>query len=158
MTHLDDAQARQKELERLVKQVNTNFLDIGEQLYLAREKRDWIALAMDSFEYYVMEVLPDTSYNVAQVLIGIHEHIVLGELAPRDELVAIGGTKLRRLLPIARKGELTPEWMDKASVLTDADLRRELGHILPEGSSGDWYACPECGSSFPLSRARKVTK
>ena len=111
-----------------------------------KERKDWIALEIGSFQEYVDELhLPvENSYSWVTRLIAIHRDIKLKSKVDDIALQNIGVSKLTRLLPEARKGELTPERINQALTLSDKDLRVELGQKMyePEQCS---IVCPECG-------------
>ncbi|MBU1621862.1 MAG: hypothetical protein KJ604_20595 [Gammaproteobacteria bacterium] len=137
-------------IEAMAVKAQVLFLDMGKLLYDAREKAEWSILHYESFKEYIEDLkLPMTeSYSWATRLISIYEYMVLKYKIAAEILAKIGVAKLTRLIPVARKGELTPELLSLAQELSDLDLRQELGHNVGD-SSGDgepkFATCPRCG-------------
>lgn len=140
---------------QLARDAQVMFLTMGELLYNARENAEWSHLHYESFEEYIQDLgLPMTnSYSWATRLIGIHEFLVMRMGISKELLLQIGVAKLSRLLPAARQGKLDEELLNKATVLSDLDLRIELGHHVGEGGgSTESIICPRCGAEIQGAR------
>lgn len=140
-----EADERRLEIVQRSYQVEWHFLEIGRLLCRARDQMDWSVLGHEDFMEYIAEVLQGHSWNYAGKLMGIIDHIDSLPWVNEKALALMGMTKLTRLLPTARAGDLTPEFWEEAMVLRDMDLRRQLGHKVGELKSGRTVTCPQCG-------------
>jgi len=147
----------QLHIKQLSQTAQKSFLLMAELLHEAKERKDWVALEIGSFQEYVDELhLPvENSYSWVTRLIAIHRDIKLKSGVNDTVMQNIGVSKLTRLLPEARKGELTPERIAQAMTLSDKDLRIELGHKMGEPEECS-ITCPECGRQ--IFGARFVNK
>jgi len=139
-----------------------------------RENCLWQERALGNFEEWVAEfaVLPTSrssdggsKFSWACRAADIHKFFVLQLGKPREELLKVGRAKLVRLIPVARKGELTDELWKMAldPTVSDRDLRQRLGHNVEASSAttdGDGeepyieVECPRCGNTWLLKGAR----
>lgn len=140
---------------QLARDAQVMFLKMGELLYNARENGEWSHLHYETFKEYIEDLaLPMTnSYSWSTRLIGIWEYMAVKMGMGEEALLQIGVAKLSRLLPAARDGTLTDELLEKAVVLSDMDLRIELGHNVGEGGAGtESIVCPRCGQDINGAR------
>ena len=145
-------------IEALAIQAEVMFLKMGQLLYDARVNGEWSILRYESYKEYCEELkLPMTnSYSWATRLSCIYEYLVKNMGLDVKLLAELGVAKLTRLLPLARKGQLTQEVLEAARVLSDLDLRAELGHNVEGGSdTEDLVICPRCGHTFDAKRAAR---
>jgi len=141
-------------IQQLSRVAQFSFLEMGKLLKQARDDAHWSVLSMESFREYVEELdLPvSASYSWATRLIGVYEFVALPSGLTNEQLAEIGISKLVRLLPLARNGQLTPEWLDKAKEMSDRDLREELGHTFPDANPQESIICPRCGGEILNAR------
>ncbi len=147
-----------KLIEAMALEAEVMFIRMGQLLYQAREDGEWSILHHESFKEYVESLsLPMTnSYSWATRLTNIFEYLVKQRGLDEKLLAEIGVAKLTRLLPLARKGELTDEVIEAARILSDLDLREELGHDVGGGEEKeDWVICPRCGDTFNARKANR---
>ena len=145
-------------IESMALEAEVMFLRMGQLLYNAREQGEWTMLRYESYREYVEDLkLPVTnSYSWATRLSSIFEYLVKNMGLDEKLLAEIGVAKLTRLLPLARKGELTDEVIQAARVLSDLDLRASLGHSVGGGDTEDMIICPRCGEQFDAKKATRV--
>jgi len=147
------------QIEAMVLEAEVMFIRIGQLLYNARENAEWSILHYESYKEYVESLkLPVTaSYSWATRLSNIYEYLVMNMGLDEKLLAEIGVAKLTRLLPLARKGGLTLEVIEAARVLSDLDLREELGqNIGASEGEPDLIICPRCGEQFNARTATRV--
>lgn len=139
---------------QLATEAQATFLEMRKLLYEAREEAQWSVLRYESYKEYIEDLgLPMTnSYSWATRLVGIYEYMVVKMGLSNEDLIQIGVAKLSRLLPAAREGKLTAELIEQAKVLSDMDLRVELGHNVGGGSADTAIVCPRCGAEIPNAR------
>ena len=153
------AYKNKQKIEQMALEAEVTFLKMGQLLYNAREQGDWSTLHYESFKEYIEDLqLPMTnSYSWATRLSNIYEYMVKNMGLDEKMLAGIGVAKLTRLLPLARAGILTEAIIDAAKVLSDLDLRAELGHdVGGSGSETDMVICPRCGEQFDAKKANRV--
>lgn len=136
--HQEAVENRERTLT-LVDQTAQNFLEIGRLLKECNDRKYWAILGYKSFKDYVNYLnLPATkSYTWATRFIGIYEMSMHPLAPPKEQFMRIGVSKLSRLLPLVRKGTLTRALLDKATTLSDRELRHELGQNVTL-SKGSW--------------------
>ena len=152
------AYGHKQEIETLALGAEIMFLKMGQLLYDARIAGEWSILHYESYREYCESLkLPvSASYSWATRLSSIYEYLVKNMGLDEKLLAEIGVSKLTRLLPLARKGELTQEVIDAALLLSDLDLRAELGHSVSHGESEeDIVVCPRCGEKFNAKTATR---
>jgi hypothetical protein len=118
---------------------------MGEHLKEARDNRHWDTLGFDGWTDYVADL--GLTLDQSAKMIGIVEYIVPLPFVKTTEPDVIKWSTMVRLLPMARRGELDEETWREAILLSEADLRRMLGHTVttPEGIE---VMCPNCGNKF----------
>lgn len=162
----DDASLQEKEawehkqqIEVMAIEAEVMFLRMGQLLYQARIAGEWSILHYESYREYVEDIkLPvQSSYSWATRLSAIYEYMVKNMGLDEKLLAEIGVAKLTRLLPLARVGELTEDVIEAARVLSDLDLRAQLGHEVPgsDGEKADNVICPRCGEVFNARKANR---
>ena len=121
------------------------YLEIGGLLKEAKDNRHWDVLGFDGWVDYTADL--GLTIDQASKMIGIVEYVIPLPFVKTTEPDVIKWSTMIRLLPIARKGELTEEMWREAVLLSEADLRRMLGHSVttPEGAE---VTCPQCGARF----------
>jgi len=154
------AYGHKQAIEALAIGAEVMFLKMGQLLYGARIAGEWTILHYETYREYVEDLkLPMTSsYSWATRLSAIYEYLVKNMGLDEKLLAEIGVAKLTRLLPLARKGELTMEVIEAARILSDLDLREELGQNV--GGDGDDkpdnIVCPRCGEVINSKTATRV--
>jgi hypothetical protein len=152
------AYEHKQQIEALAIEAEVMFLRMGQLLFNAQKKGEWTVLHYESYKEYIVDLkLPMTnSYSWATRLSNIYEYLVLNMKLDEKLLAEIGVAKLTRLLPLARKGELTEAVIEAARVLSDLDLRAELGHNVGGGSETEMLViCPRCGDTFDARKANR---
>uniref|UniRef100_A0A6M3KKS3 Uncharacterized protein n=1 Tax=viral metagenome TaxID=1070528 RepID=A0A6M3KKS3_9ZZZZ len=152
------AYENKKRIEAMALEAEVMFLRMGQLLYDAREKGEWTILHYESYREYVEDLsLPMTnSYSWATRLSSIYEYLVKNMGLDEKLLAEIGVAKLTRLLPLARSGNLTEEVLEAARILSDLDLRAELGHSVGGGGDSEqMIVCPRCGETFDAKKATR---
>ncbi len=138
------------------------FLKMGQLLYDARIAGEWSTLHYESYREYIEDLkLPvQASYSWATRLSAIYEYLVKNMGLEEKLLAEIGVAKLTRLLPLARKGELTEEVIEAARLLSDLDLRAKLGQEVggDGGDKVDNVVCPRCGEVFNSKTATRADR
>ena len=135
-------------IQQIAREAGVSFLKIGALLYKAQEDADWSILGYESFREYVedLELPVQSSWSWATRLIGITKYLDIERGLNEQELLEIGVAKCTRLLPVARRGELTDELVEDAKVLSDADLQVKLGGKVREHLGERWIVCNRCGA------------
>lgn len=125
----EEAHQNREQTLRLVEQTVKNFLEIGRLLKECYEKHYWAVLGYKSFREYIgyLNLPVVNSYSWATRLMAIYELSTHRLAPPREELIKIGVSKLARLLPAAKKGEVTTALWEKAKAMTYKELDFELG-------------------------------
>ena len=153
------AYEHKQQIETLALGAEVMFLRMGQLFYGARIAGEWSILHFESYREYIEDIkLPMTnSYSWATRLSAIYEYLVKNMKLDEKLLAEIGVAKLTRLLPLARKGELTEDIIEAARIMSDLDLRAELGHNV-EGSDDkpDMIICPRCGEVINAKTANRV--
>jgi len=153
-----NAYGNKQRIEAMAIEAEVMFLKMGQLLYNARIAGEWSILHYESYREYVEDLrLPMTnSYSWATRLSAIYEYLVKKMGLDEKLLAEIGVSKLTRLLPLARKGELTVEVIEAARILSDLDLRAELGQeVGSRGDEPDLIVCPHCGEVFNSKTATR---
>lgn len=154
-----EAWEHKQRIEAMAVEAEVMFLMMGQLLYDARVNGEWSVLRYDSYKEYVEDLkLPMTnSYSWATRLSNIYEYMAKNMGLDKKMLAEIGVAKLTRLLPLARKNELTEEVLEAARTLSDLDLRAELGHSVGGGGDGGemWVICPRCGERLNAKTATR---
>lgn len=105
--------------------IEASFLELGRRLRLVREERLY-SDQWESFDDYLME-LKNISLPTATKLINIYGTFVVEYKIPVKKLVQAGGwTMLAETLPVVKSKEDALAWLEKATLLTRTDLRREI--------------------------------
>ena len=141
------AQLNQLYIQQLAQVRTKAGIEIGFLLLEAKENRYYEIHGYDCIEDYGIATL-NTSRKKVHDLIDIVELIALPSGFTPEQLKQWTETSLLRLLPLARRGELTEEWMEKAHELPDLALRHELGHKIPEYDIRESINCPWCSQEI----------
>ena len=104
--------------------IENSFLQLGKRLYTIREKEMYIP-QYETFEEFSLEF--KMSRATVSKLINIYQLFVLKFGIPEKRLLQAGGwSSVSELLPIVTTKAQAVKWLDKAEVLTRADLRIAL--------------------------------
>jgi uncharacterized protein with PIN domain len=138
------------------------FLEIAQLLQVVRDECQWTILGYDGFEEYILDLnLPvQRPYSWAMRLLRIYETIVLPMGLKSETAAVIGITRLTRLLPLARSGELTDSILIKASQVSDMELRALVGHTVSDSATElEPSKCPRCGEDVICAKCgEKILK
>lgn len=133
------------------KSLSTQFLTLGEYLFNIREN-NLFSPQWDSFNEYCMEFRSISQGSISK-LANIYKKFILDYGIPVDRLVATGGwSSLADIMPIIQDSESAEEWIEKATVLSRDDLRKELsekrtGKLMANCEHENYYTvriCREC--------------
>lgn len=81
----------------------------------------------DSFEDFLNDPQMDMDKGTASKMITIHERLIVDLKIPKQSIVDAGGwSKLSEAMPVINTVEDAIEWIEKASVLSKDDLRKEV--------------------------------
>lgn len=152
------AYGHKQEIEQLAIGAEVMFLAMGQLLYGARIAGEWSILHYESYREYIEDLkLPvQSSYSWATRLASIYEYLVKNMKIDEKILAEIGVAKLTRLLPLARSGELTDEVIEAARILSDLDLRAQLGHDVSGGEEKpNLIICGRCGEIIDVNKASR---
>lgn len=132
----------------LEKDISKQFLLLGEYLYRIDSERlyepQWT-----SFNEFIKEFKSLSQASVSKLL-NIYSRFVIDYQIPEDKLIGVGGwTNIAEILPITKSKEDALEWIDKATVLTRSDLRKEIsekktGVQMSECKHEDYYVIKVC--------------
>ncbi len=81
----------------------------------------------ENFEDFLQDPALGMDKSTASRMITIHEKLILEyEIEPKKIAEAGGWTKVSELLPVVSDKQSAEEWLEKASTLSQADLRKEV--------------------------------
>lgn len=107
------------------KSLSTQFLTLGEYLFNIREN-NLFSPQWDSFNEFCMEFRSLSQASISK-LANIYKRFVLDYGISTDKLVGTGGwAALAEIIPLANTPESAEEWIEKATVLSRDDLRKEI--------------------------------
>ncbi len=130
--------------------IENDFLVLGEHLYNIRE-HNLFEPQWSSFVEFCFELRMSQS-NINR-LIQIHEKFILEYGFQRKEITRAGASLLSDILPAITSKQEATEWLEKATLLTRSDLRKELtefktGIQMKHCKHKDTYLveiCRKCG-------------
>lgn len=139
-------------IQSLVKDIGCQFLELGGLLVDNQEKAYWGASGYESFKDFIEQL--GVGYSWATRLMDL-ARIVAQQLLSKEEILEIGVSKACLLLPSMKRGALAEGVKFLARDCTWSDLRKELGHNIPEPKDCDEYMlCPRCGSDISPIRVK----
>lgn len=105
------------------------FIELAGRLYEIKTKSLYRA-SWGSWEAFKDEFrMSDTTINA---LIQMYERFILEFHIPKEAIIPAGGfSMVQDILPVALTRELALSWLEKAALLTRADLRKELAEGKP---------------------------
>lgn len=107
------------------KSLSTQFITLGEYLFNIREQ-NFFAPQWSSFNEFCMEFRSLSQGSISK-LANIYKKFVLDYAIPTDRLVATGGwASLAEIVPLIQDADSAEEWIEKATVLSRDDLRKEI--------------------------------
>lgn len=107
------------------KSLSTQFLTLGEYLFNIREN-NLFSPQWESFNEFCMEFRSLSQASISK-LANIYKKFVLDYGIPTEKLVATGGwASLAEIIPLIQDQESAEEWIEKATVLSRDDLRKEI--------------------------------
>lgn len=149
ITPLEDAQTMVSRIQSISRETIGCFLQLGLCLKEAKEKRHWDILGFDGWDEYLEDL--GLRVDAAAKLIDVVTYVWALPFVQATDPLKLKETTLIRLIPMARRGELTEEKWAHAITLRDSDLRILLGHeVEPRQGTPREIRCPRCGNSFPL--------
>lgn len=130
--------------------IENDFLVLGEYLYNIRE-HNLFEPQWSSFVEFCFELRMSQS-NINR-LIQIHERFVLEYGFKREEITRAGASLLSDIMPAISTRKQAVKWLEKATLLTRQDLRKELtefktGIQMKDCKHKDTYTveiCRNCG-------------
>lgn len=138
----------------LKKEIEGNFVDLGEHLNNIRE-HNLFEPQWSSFLEFCDELR--MSQNMVNKLIQIYKTFVLGYSFTKEEIATAGGWgNLQEILPMITSKKTAVYWLDKASILSREDLRKEVkeektGVPMATCKHKDFYllkVCRDCGDKI----------
>lgn len=133
------------------KSLSTQFLTLGQYLFNIREN-NLFSPQWDSFNEFCMEFRSLSQASISK-LANIYKKFILDYEMPAEKLVATGGwASLAEIVPLITSKETCEEWVDKATVLSRDDLRKEItekrtGKDMRDCAHENYYTvkiCREC--------------
>ena len=132
----------------MVRNIALNYLELGGLLVENQENGYWGASGHESFKDFIQEL--GISYDWATRMMGL-ARVVAQQLMTKDEVLKIGVAKVCLLLPHFKDGGLDEDIRLLAQDCTWNDLRKALGHKIPDPEDCEEYVeCPRCGGDFTL--------
>lgn len=139
-------------IQGLVRDIALNYLELGGLLVENQEGAYWGASGSESFKDFIQQL--GISYDWATRMMGL-ARVVAQQLLTKEEVLEMGVAKACLLLPCVKKGELNEDVKSLALVCTWNDLRKELGHNIPDPKDCEEYIlCPRCGSDISPIRVK----
>ncbi len=107
------------------KSLSTQFLTLGQYLFNIREN-NLFAPQWDSFNEFCMEFRSLSQGSISK-LANIYKKFIIDYDMKPEQLVATGGwASLAEIVPLITSKESAQEWVEKATVLSRDDLRKEI--------------------------------
>ena len=125
-----------------------NFLELGAYLKLVHDEGYYLALDSDTWQDYLDTPEVDLSRSQAYKLMAVYERWIEKYGYSPDEISKISIEKLYIASSQANESN-HKEWLEKARVLSRADLKAETGGNIQKPES---IVCPHCGLSFDYYR------
>lgn len=136
----------------LVRGICFAYLELGGLLLENQRFAYWSQGGYESFKDFIQ--ILGISYSWATRMMGLAD-IVAQKFLSEEEIVEIGISKVCLLLPHVKRGEIPEDIKLLARDCTFIDLRRELGHQIPEPSDdGAYVICPRCGGDINPLKVR----
>lgn len=143
-----------QETTELKKNLEVAFIDLGRHLKRIKDEK----LYLHGYENF-LGFLDDikVSESVASRLIAIYDKFIIQlGYAPAQVAEAGGWSLVSTILPVIQTREDADEWMNKATTLTRADLRREIkehqsGIDMTKCEHAETYTvtiCRDCGDRW----------
>lgn len=136
--------------------ISDSFLELGRWLFEMYSKNHYKRLGYDSWVEYVATPEIAMSQGTTSKLINIYKELVVKYKFPRKQLRKIEWSKLAEVMPVIKGIEKKKEigdWLKKAEVLTQRDLRIEAKEkktgVLTSDCEHDWihreyWKCGKC--------------
>jgi len=131
---------------QLARHVKKCFVRMGELLKANKDNAYWSQSGYENWRDYV-EQLGIGGQATASRLIAVYE-LCAGAILSEDEVYEIGLEKMKLLLPLAKKGMLTPEIISLAKSSPKRDLMAQLGLRIPHNDSKHSVTCSRCGAEI----------
>ena len=140
------AEAVTGEIVKLARMAELCFIDMGRLLKQVQDEALWGVYKYETFQQYCdnLELPQKQPYKWVLGVVSIWEVLVEQNGIDKERLAKIGIAKCLRLVPLARKGEMTEDHLALAEMsdTTDRVLRDNVGHSGDQDSS---INCPRCG-------------
>ncbi len=140
----------------LKKDIEINFLTLGEYLYYIKENQlyepNW-----SSFEEFLFDL--KLSSNTSNKLIQIYKKFILSYGFTSQEVIDAGGySLLADVLPMISSRKSAEKWLNLTTVLTRQDLRKEIkeaktGIQMKDCKHANTYKveiCRDCGERWQI--------
>lgn len=106
--------------------IEVQWLELAGQLKEIRDQALYRG-RWESFEDFLNDPEMAMDKSTASKMITIHERFILEYKIQPQKIANVGGwSKVAELLPVVKNKESAEEWLDKATVLSQADLRKEV--------------------------------
>ena len=122
--HESEAWGRYRRIVELKRQIEKNFLDIGQELYEFQRLGQW-KLNWPSFNSFLADPDVNISKRHAYRLIRVWREYAIGLNVQSEELIAIGGTKLEMMASYVDEKNID-KMLNMAATLSRSDLKAEL--------------------------------
>lgn len=141
---------------RLKKNIEMNFIILGEHLFKIREEKIYQG-QWDSFLEFLDEM--NLAESTANKIINIFKTFVIQYNIPKQTLVEAGGwTKLYATLPMVNSKKDADYWIEQSKILTMSDLSKEVrerktGVEMRKCNHKNSYTisiCKDCGQRTQL--------
>jgi len=139
------AEAVTNEIVKLARMAELCFIDMGRLFKQVQDEVLWGVYKFETFQQWCdsLDIPQKQPYKWILGVISIWEVLIEQQGIDRERLAKIGIAKCLRLVPVARKGQLTEDILALAEEpnTTDIALREQVGH----NSSEYEINCPRCG-------------
>jgi len=142
----------EKTILNMAQRQKADFLVLG-ILLLANMKRSyWSRNQHHSFKDFI-EQLGIGSYSRMTRLADMAQLVLDGKLTA-EEVSEIGVSKMSRLLPLLKKGEVSRDTIELAKTCPYRDLLVQLGKVKEDGGPVEqWIRCPRCGNEYAFNKS-----
>lgn len=132
------------------------WLDLAKRLKAIRDGALYSG-RWENFEEFLNDPAMDMDKGTASKMISIHEKLVLEyQIAPKTIALSGGWSKISEVLHVMDSKKEAEKWLDKCSVLSKSDLRKEIqeakhGAPNPECKHKNTYTieiCRDCGQKI----------
>ena len=142
------ANATHKKICTLKEELQKNFLELGAYLKLIHDENLYLLLDDSTWQEYLDMPEVDLSRSQAFKLIAVYERWILKYDYTPEEISKISIEKL--YIASSQANETNhKEWLEKARVLSRADLKSETPGNTQKPEQ---ITCPHCGRSFDYYR------